>query len=345
MDVLSDTLRVVRLSKAVFFTTRFSSPWALWSPPPDQLARLLNAQTDCITIFHIMVQGQCWITVNGQPLIRMETGDVIILPHGEAHTLGSQLDVTPQPITSIPPSRPPSRDEPLHIEYGGGGEVTRFICGYLQCHQQFNPFMESLPTLLWLRVGQRDELTGMDATALPLWCVLPIVPGAWLDTTLRHTVEEATGERPGRAVMLARLAELLFVEVLRRYMQQLPAEHAGWLAAVRDPEVGHALQLIHAHPERSWTVEDLAQEAALSRSALAQRFTTLLGEPPMHYLFGWRMQLAQYLLSQTKLSITEITDRVGYTSEAAFNRAFKRAVGQPPIGWRGRAASTRAGDG
>ncbi len=342
MDVLSDTLRVVRLSRAVFFTTQFSSPWALWSPPPDQLARLLNAQTDCITIFHIMVRGQCWVTVNGQALIRMGTGDVIILPHGDAHTLGSQLDVTPQPITSIPLSRPPSGDEPLHIEYGGGGEVTRFICGYLQCNQQFNPLMASLPTLLWLHVGHSDESKSMAETALPPWCIVPAVSGAWLDTTLRHTVEEVTGERPGSSAMLERLTELLFVEVLRRYMQQLPAEHAGWLAAVRDPEVGKALQLIHAHPERSWTVEELAQQAAISRSGLAQRFTTLLGEPPMHYLLGWRMQLAQYLLSQTQLSITEITDRVGYTSEAAFNRAFKRYVGQPPATWRGHSVESIA---
>jgi AraC-like DNA-binding protein len=155
---------------------------------------------------------------------------------------------------------------------------------------------------------------------------------------MRHSIEEADGARPGSFAMLARLTELLYVEVLRRYMQQLPSGHTGWLAGVKDPEVGRALRLLHARPERQWTVEDLAREVGVSRSGLAQRFTELTGEAPMRYLTGWRIELAKHLILQASLSIAEVAERVGYESEAAFNRAFKHHVGVPPVGWRKRSS-------
>ncbi len=156
----------------------------------------------------------------------------------------------------------------------------------------------------------------------------------WLASTLRHTIEEADGTHPGSFTMLARLTELLYVEVLRRYMQHLPSGETSWLAGVKDPEVGRALRLLHAQPERQWTVEDLAREVGVSRSGLAQRFTELAGEAPMRYLTGWRIQLAKHLILQAYLPIAEVADRVGYESEAAFSRAFKRHVGEPPVAWR-----------
>ena len=156
----------------------------------------------------------------------------------------------------------------------------------------------------------------------------------WLASTLRHTIEEADGTRPGSFAMLARLTELLYVEVLRRYMRQLSSGQTGWLAGVNDPEVGRALRLLHAQPQRQWTVEELAHEVGVSRSGLAQRFTELVGEAPMRYLTGWRIQLAKHLILQAGLPIAEVADRVGYESEAAFNRAFKRHVGEPPVAWR-----------
>jgi AraC-like DNA-binding protein len=226
---------------------------------------------------------------------------------------------------------------------GSIGEMTQLICGYLHCDQRFNPLIGALPDVMVVhpnhdgRAVETEAATEMEivrARTLASSAALAIPPGDWLETTLRHTVEEALGERPGNTDMLARLSEILFVEVVRRYMQQLPAAQHGWLAGVSDPVVGHALRLLHARPEHAWTVEDLARAVAVSRSTLAHRFTALIGETPMHYLAAWRIQLAKYLLKQTNLNLVEVALRVGYESDVAFNRAFKRHVGQPPAAWR-----------
>jgi len=219
---------------------------------------------------------------------------------------------------------------------GNVGEVTQLVCGYLHCDQRFNPLLGALPDVMVVHPNHdgRAAETGLSGAGALGSAALAIQPGDWLETTLRHTVEEALGERPGNTDMLARLSEILFVEVVRRYMQQLPAAQHGWLAGVSDPVVGHALRLLHARPEHAWTVEDLARAVAVSRSTLAQRFTALIGETPMHYLAAWRIQLAKYLLKQTNLNLVEVALRVGYESDVAFNRAFKRHVGQPPAAWR-----------
>jgi AraC-like DNA-binding protein len=231
------------------------------------------------------------------------------------------------------PSQP--SEEIPQVDYGGGGEATRFVCGYLHCDQAFDPLIGALPTMLCVsgRDGARQRLRS-EAEAAERPGVVLVGADGWLATTLRHTVEQADATDPGSSAMLARLTELLYLDVLRRYMQQLPSGHIGWLAGVRDPEVGRALRLLHARPDRPWTVEDLAREVGVSRSALAQRFTELTGEAPMRYLTGWRIQLAKHLMLQTGLPIAEVADRVGYESEAAFNRAFKREVGAPPVTWR-----------
>jgi AraC-like DNA-binding protein len=339
MDVLSDTLRVVRLAGALFFTARASGSWSMQSPASDKYARLLNSQADYITIFHIMASGRCWITVDGHNSFQIAAGDVVIFPHADVHQMSSrpdvlaEADITSQVLDFIG-SAPPDAGIP-QIEYGREAEAAHIVCGYLQCDQRFNPLIGSLPRVLLVCGGQHDAQQGVEGVeALPPWCIVRAEAGDWLDNTLRYTIEEADGERPGSAAMLPRLTEVLFVEVLRRYMQQLPPEYIGWLAAVRDPVVGCALRLMHMSPNHPWKVEELARAAAVSRSALAQRFTTLIGEPPMQYLQGWRMQLAKHLLSQTNLSLAEIARRTGYESQAAFNRAFRRSVGQPPATWR-----------
>jgi AraC family transcriptional regulator, alkane utilization regulator len=228
-----------------------------------------------------------------------------------------------------------ANDRILQLDYGGGGEATRFVCGFLHCDQRFNPLIGALPTMLCVcgrdSAGQ-GEPSEVETAKRP--GVVLVDAGGWLASTLRHTIEEADGMYPGSSAMLARLTELLYVEVLRRYMQRLPSGHTSWLAGVKDPEVGRALRLLHARPERQWTVEDLAREVGASRSGLAQRFTELAGEAPMRYLTGWRIQLAKHLILQAGLPIAEVADRVGYESEAAFNRAFKRHVGEPPVAWR-----------
>lgn len=338
MDVLSDTLRVVRLSGAVFLRAKLAAPWAVESATPDELAEYLRLPSDCIAVFHIVTRGRCWLSLADLPPILLTSGDAMLIPQNAPHVLGSDRSTPPVPFRSVLPPLPAGGM--VEIEGPGLGETAQFACGYLHCDQRFNPLIGALPDLIVVRPGgdghadHHHEAGASRGRARASSAVVQTQPGDWLETTLRHTVEEAYGERPGISDMLARLSEILFVEVVRRYMQQLPMTQQGWLAGVSDPIVGQALRLLHARPEHAWTVEDLAHAVVVSRSTLAQRFTTLIGETPMRYLAVWRIQLAKYLLKQTNLNLVEVSERVGYESVAAFNRAFKRHVGQPPATWR-----------
>ena len=208
----------------------------------------------------------------------------------------------------------------VQIRHGGGGPVTRFVCGYLACNRSLSrPLFEALPRMLRIPVG--------DGPAASL-----------LRELLRSAVRETQAERPGSESMLAKLSELMFVEAMRRYVDGLPPEGRGWLSGVRDPQVGRALALMHADPAREWTVDLLAREIAMSRSALAARFTTLIGEPPIQYLVRWRLALAARALRAGSEAIARIAGRSGYESEAAFSRAFKREFGKPPAAWRKHAS-------
>ena len=228
------------------------------------------------------------------------------------------------------------------LTFGGGGRASRLVCGYLNCDQRFSPLVEALPTMLLVR-GRDDYsvIEAVDASGSP-----SDKRAAGVEKLVGHDAEvhhqRSHAARPGNAAMLGRLTELMFVEILREYMQRLPANQGGWLGGLNDPHVGKALRLVHANPARDWTVEELAREAAVSRSVLAQRFTELVGETPMRYLASWRMQLAKQMLREGARNIQEVATRVGYDSEAAFNRAFKRATGSPPATWRrGRSACPR----
>jgi AraC-like DNA-binding protein len=341
MDVLSDVLRVVRLSGAVFFSAEFTAPWAVESPDSQRLASMVMPGAECVVLFHILIDGACRVECLGRPATTMETGDVIVFPHSDRHTMLSAAAVQPTPIASLLASS--SADEPPRFSFGGGGTASRFLCGYLNCEQRFEPLVDALPTMLVVR--SRDDYATMEAFdargSHP--ADVPHTPGTWLGTTLKFTVQEARSARPGNAAMLGRLTELMFVEILREYMQRLPAGEGGWLAGLNDEHVGKALRLLHADPVRDWTVDELAREVAVSRSVLAQKFTELVGETPMRYLASWRMQLAKQLIREGACSIQQVATRVGYESEAAFNRAFKRATGLPPATWRrGPGASVMA---
>jgi AraC-like DNA-binding protein len=209
----------------------------------------------------------------------------------------------------------------------------------LNCEQRFGPLVDALPTMLLVR--SRDGYATIEAfdSRGTHPAEVPKTPGTWLGTTLKFTVQEARAARPGNAAMIGRLTELMFVEVLREYMQRLPAGQGGWLAGLNDGNVGKALRLLHGDPVRDWTVDELAREVAVSRSVLAQRFTELVGEAPMRYLANWRMQLAKQLMRDSARNIQQVAEQVGYESEAAFNRAFKRATGLPPGTWRKTAIS------
>jgi AraC-like DNA-binding protein len=350
MDVLADALRVIRLNSAVFFTARFSAPWGITSAPAKQLQPLLAPEAECIAMFHILAEGEpCWVAIEGQAPIKIAPGDLIIFPQGDQHVMASDLARTPLPLE--PSLRGLSRTLAgappgalAHMEYGGGGPATNLVCGYLHCDQRFNPLLGAMPQVVCVRIKDGAALvraTGIDTELRQL--AMPPETANWLESTLRHMVSEARGAAGTGAPMLARLAELIFAEVMRRYVEHLPAGQSGWLAGLSDPQIARVLKLIHAEPKRAWTVAALGKEAGISRSALAERFASLIGESPMRYLAGWRMQLAKRLLRESGQSIAMIAAEVGYESEAAFNRAFRRLVGRPPATWRdgGRAKPVR----
>lgn len=345
MDVLSDTLQVVRLTGAIFLDASLTVPWAFESPTPTQLSQYLRLPTNCVALFHILVRGEGWFLVQGYAPVHLRSGDAILLPHSTPHRMSSDHHTPSVPMSSVLPPCP--TEGIVTLATGSLGETSQFICGFLHCDYRFNPLLGALPALIVVRPGhpndEEDEgeddavihrITKKGRIAEASAALLHVAQGDWLGTTLNHMVEEALGERPGNSEMLARLSEILFVEVVRRYMHQLPGATSGWLAGVRDPIVGQALRLLHAQPERAWTVEELAEAVAVSRSTLAQRFTTLIGESPMQYLTAWRIQLAKYLLKQSHARLADVAARVGYESEAAFSRAFRRHVGQPPAAWR-----------
>jgi AraC family transcriptional regulator, alkane utilization regulator len=344
MDVLSEVLHVIRLSGAVHFLGNFTRPWAFMSSSPDMLPARLEPGAESITPFHVAVSGRCWLACGKLPPVLLEAGDVIVITRGDQHVMASDLGLTPVPIKTI--FAQPLRDQITVLKHGGGGEETQFICGYLHSDQRFSPLLDALPALLCVRV--RSGKLILEA-ADELQTTAPIVlegEVSWWETAIGQLIREATQPGPGNRALLARLSELLFLEVLRWQLSHATDGRRGWLAGLNDLQVGRVLTLLHAEPARSWTVEELAQRAAISRAALAKRFVDLVGETPMQYLTGWRMHLARRLLIESPLGLAEIASRVGYDSEAAFNRAFRRAAGMPPATWRkAKAAAKPAEDG
>lgn len=339
MDVLSDVLKSVRLCGSVFFTAEFSSPWALESPNGDLLARIVMPRADHVLLFHILTEGECIVECE-RSRITMESGDIVVFPHGHSHTMRSDAKAQ---ITRLDRVMSPASANGLpRVFFGGGGSVSRFICGYLNCSQRFGPLFEALPTMLVVRHrGNYRKVETLDRVGAG-FAEVPQGPGTWLATTLAFTTAEAIAARPGNAAMLGRLTEIMFVEIVREYMQQPWTRESGWLAALGDAQVGKALRLLHRSPARSWTVNALAHEVAVSRSALAQRFTRLTGQSPMKYLACWRMQLAKEFLRDRQDNIQVIAERLGYESEPAFSRAFKKVTGHPPAAWRRTVAQLSA---
>ncbi len=341
MDVLADALRVMRVACGVFFTAKVTSPWAVTSPPAARLRPLVAPEAECLAHFHILVDGEpCWVALPGRAPIAMAPGDLVILPQGEQHVMTSDLAVAPVPVeqtlriiptmfANVAPGRLP------HMGYGGGGAASNLVCGYLQCDQSFNPLLGALPQAVLVRTSAGAATVYTTAGAAELRALaMPSEAACWIETTLRYAVSEAHAANAAGTTMLARLAELVFAEVMRRYIQAVPEGEQGWLAALNDAQVSRVLKLIHGEPARDWTVAALGKAAGISRSALADRFAAMVGESPMRYLANWRMQIAKRLLRESGQNIAEIAAQVGYESEAAFNRAFRRLVGKPPAAWR-----------
>ena len=266
-----------------------------------------------VIAFHIMLDGWCWAQLadESEPPIRMEAGDAVIFPDGEGHYMGQELGKRAQPNMELY-YRPLDKQLPFVInEFGGAGEPARFVCGYLGCDARpFNPILDALPRMLHVRAST----TG----------------GIMTNDLIRIALAEHEQPRAGGETILSKLSELMFLQAVRQYIDELPPESTGWLSGLRDRHISTALRHMHAKPEENWTLEMLARESGMSRSAFAE----IMGVPPMQYLSNWRLQRAARLLEQPSISIAQAAAAVGYESEAAFNRAFKKQVGLPPGAWR-----------
>jgi AraC-like DNA-binding protein len=314
MDALSEVLSGVRLTGALFFSAEFSAPWAFASPPANTLASVLAPGAPHLVIYHFVVDGTACAGLSDGRAVTLESGDIVVFPHGDAHELSSGGGRHHVDTASLL-KKIAARDL-TPMQAGGGGGSTRFVCGFMACDPLLcAPILDSLPAIF--KVNVRTDPAGQ-----------------WLESSLLHLVDEAASHRAGSDAMLARLSEALFVDTLRRYVTDLPEHQTGWLAGARDPAVGKSLALLHGRVEHPWTIAELADSVGLSRSALVERFSRYLAEPPMAYLTRWRLQLAAQALTNTPRGVAEIAADVGYESEAAFNRAFKRVFGLPPARYR-----------
>jgi AraC-like DNA-binding protein len=312
-DPLSEALRSVRLIGAIFLDAELGMPWGFASPPAGTSSHLLAPTAEHLVLFHLVVEGQASVRV-GDESVPLEPGDIVVLARGDAHELwnGPVSELTDASLLL-----PRILGGALASERGGGsGPLTKFICGYIGCERHAERlFLAGLPPVF--KTNIRREASG-----------------EWIESSIRYLASERGSERPGRGALLAKLAEALFIETLRLYMAELPEGRTGWLAAARDPAVGRALAAIHREPAQAWTVAELAKQAGLSRSVFAARFNELLGEAPLAYVARWRLQLGARLLETTDDSVLEVALKVGYESEAAFNRAFKREFELPPARYR-----------
>ena len=326
-DILSDVLRSVRLRGALFYYVTGGRNWAAEAPKARDIAATVMPDSEHVMEYHAITRGSCWGAIVGESPVRLETGDIVLFPHGDAHV-----------ISSAPGMRAPA-DAAGHLAYKvdqlpfvlhrDGVEVraqtasdelceTTLVCGFLGCDlRPFNPLIATLPRLLHLRTSGNQD---------------------WIAQFMRQAVSESKHKRPGGEAMLERMSEMMFVDAVRRYVDTLPEDSRGWLAGVRDRFVGRALALMHEAPATEWTVEELGRRVGLSRSALHERFAEMIGQGPMQYLTNWRMQVAAALLRNTNATVASVAQEVGYDSEAAFARAFKRLVGRPPAAWRSQTA-------
>lgn len=320
LDVLSDVLSAIRLTGAVFYDVSARSPWVAEAPPTQKIGGLVMPGAQHTIEYHVVTRGSCWISIVDRGAfepVELNEGDIAVMPQGDPHALSSRPGMRAEPEWSLHQRPPDDSMLPFVLRTGSDGPIeTHLVCGFFSCDARpFNPLLAALPR--FMRLG-RSAGTPVDR----------------LEQFIGLATAESESRRPGSQSILNRLSELMFLEVVRQHMDELGAGRTGWLAGLRDPLVGRALSLLHAEPARAWTLEDLASAAGASRSALAERFTQLVGCAPIQYLTQWRMQIAARRLAEGGVKVATVAQEIGYDSEAAFSRAFKKFVGQSPSEWR-----------
>jgi AraC-like DNA-binding protein len=323
-DLLSNVLRTVRLRSAVYFQVSGQGQWAAETLPGREIAATVMSGSEHVMEFHVVTRGQCWVSVAGEAPVRLEQHDLVVLAQGDGHVMSSAPDLRAMPPDpafiahckrgKLPFAYHLGGAPVCHVSAYNGDAETLLVCGFLGCDlRPFNPLIASLPRLLVLRGGGSS---------------------AWIAQVMQRAATESREARVGSAAMLERMSEMMFVDAMRRYMEQLPAHSQGRLAGLRDTTIARALALIHQDPSMEWTVDELGRQVGLARTAMHERFSEVVGLPPMQYVANWRMQVAANLLRDSADKVSMIAQEVGYGSEAAFSRAFKRMAGLSPAAWR-----------
>ncbi len=305
-DVLSDLLKTVRLTGAAFFDIAAEAPWAVASPPRDAILPKILPGADHLVAYHVVTAGRCFATIAGGKPIAVEAGEVVVFAHGDPHVMSSGPGMHAPPTPADVLDVAAAGQLPFHLNYAGAGPAsTKLVCGYLACDARpFNPLLEALPPVI-KGGGARHQ------------------GGGWVGAFVQFAVTEAAEKRAGGETILTKLSELMFIEVLRGYIASLSSGNAGWLAGLRDPLAGKVLSLIHGNPTADWTIDGLAREAGVSRSVLAERFSEVVGIPPMHYLAKWRMQIASEMLTGGTANIATIAAEAGYEFGGGFQPGFQ----------------------
>jgi AraC-like DNA-binding protein len=313
-DVLSDALNLFRVTGAALLRGEFTAPSTVDVPTASSYARVLHPGATRLMVLHIIAEGTCWVEAEGVPRTKLPKGSIVSFPLGHPHRLSAGEGANPVHVSQLLPT-PPWTELPV-LRNGGGGEPTRLVCVYLRCDELLsNPIFDSLPPLLIVEPHRGGD-------------------GDWIAANVEHIVREASVGRPGGGCLIARLTELLFIEILRRHIASLKEGGTGWLAALGDRHLARALACFHGDPGRQWTLDEVARRAGMSRTGLIEGFQRVLATSPMHYLTMWRLQLAAQALATTHKTMAQIADEVGYGSEVALSRAFKRETGYTPAEWR-----------
>ena len=299
VDPLGEALHFLRMSGTFYCRSEFTAPWALALPP----------MSGCL-MFHVVTSGRCWLEVDGSEHRLLQPGDLALVPHGEGHRLASEPGIAAAKLFDLPREQVSERYEVLR--HGGGGAATSLVCGAVRFdHPAAHHLVKLLPRMISVEASSSPHMD-------------------WIQSTLRFMAAEAKALRPGGETVITRLADILVIQAIRSWIDQDPAAQTGWLGALQDKQIGRAISCIHRDPARAWTVALLAAEVAMSRSAFAARFTELVGEPAMHYVARWRMHVALTWLKEDDARLADLAGRLGYQSEAAFSRAFKRFIGVSP---------------